>query len=185
MIKGVVFDRDGTLIKYVPYLFKPSDVVIYPGVIAACHLLKARNIQIFIATNQSGIGRGYFSEEDYRVVEHYIEGLFDDQGCPITQTYYCPFHPEHGVGEFKKESHDRKPNPGMIQRIMREFNFASDELIMVGDSAVDIQAAKNAGVLSGLVRTGNGVQTELVGSCSPSYIGDDVLSIVNHFILDQ
>lgn len=73
----------------------------------------------------------------------------------------------------------------MIQRIMREFNFASDELIMVGDSAVDIQAAKNAGVLSGLVRTGNGVQTELVGSCSPSYIGDDVLSIVNHFILDQ
>ena len=185
MIKGVIFDRDGTLIKYVPYLFKPTDVVVYPGVMEACHLLKARDIQIFIATNQSGIGRGYFSEDDYRVVEGYIEGLFDDRGCPITQTYYCPFHPEHGVGKYKKQSHDRKPNPGMIQRIMKQFNFTTDELVMVGDSAVDINAAKNAGVLSALVRTGNGEQTELDGGCSPTYIGDDVLSIVNHFILDQ
>lgn len=91
MIKGVVFDRDGTLIKYVPYLFKPSDVVIYPGVIAACHLLKARNIQIFIATNQSGIGRGYFSEEDYRVVEHYIEGLLMIKGAQLLKHIIVPF----------------------------------------------------------------------------------------------
>jgi D-glycero-D-manno-heptose 1,7-bisphosphate phosphatase len=183
MIKGVVFDRDGTLIKYVPYLFKPSDVVVYPGVMEACHLLKAQGIQIFIATNQSGIGRGYFSEDDYRVVAGYIEGLFSDQGCPITQTYYCPFHPEHGVGKYKKKSHDRKPNPGMIQRIMRQFNFTADELVMVGDSSVDINSAKNAGVLSALVRTGLG--DSMIQKVAPNFIGEDVLDVVTNFVLTQ
>ena len=145
MIKGVVFDRDGTLIDYVPYLSKVSDVVVYPGVFEACIKLKDQGIQLFIATNQSGIGRGFYSDDDYQVVANYIERVFDTNGIQIQKTYYCPTHPEHGIGKYKCESNDRKPNPGMIHRVMSEFNLNASELVMVGDSSVDIQAAKMRG----------------------------------------
>ena len=181
MIKGVVFDRDGTLINYIPYLSKVGDVVLYPGVIEACHQLKDAGIQLFIATNQSGIGRGLYSEQDYLVVANYIERLFESNGITIQKTYYCPHHPEHGQGKYRQESNDRKPNPGMLLNIMADFDLAPDEIIMVGDSVVDIEAAKNAGIRSALVRTGLGLDAH--HSISPDYIGEDVSDVVNNYIL--
>ncbi len=181
MIKAVVFDRDGTLINFVPYLSKVNDVVLYDGVLDACLKLKAVGIKIFIATNQSGIGRGFYTEEQYFVVERYLERLFETHGLTIEKTFFCPFHPEHGIGRYKQPSNDRKPNPGMIQKIMTEFQFQPDELIMVGDSIVDIEAAKNAGVLGALVRTGLGQSFD--HSVTPDFIGQDVSDVVENFIL--
>ena len=68
-INAVIFDRDGTLIKYVPYLKNIDDIEFYPGVINACQQLLANNIKLFMATNQSGIARGYFTEDDYAIIE--------------------------------------------------------------------------------------------------------------------
>ena len=182
---AVVLDRDGTLIEHVPYLSSVQDIQLLPGVIDACQLLKAHNIKLYIATNQSGIGRGYYTEDDYRGIETYVHRLFESHGIGIEQTFYCPFHPEHGVGQYKRESHDRKPNPGMIERAIAHAGVDAAEVVMVGDNVVDIQAAQAAGVRSALVRTGLGSDMVFEAKDAPDFIGDTLLDVVSQFMLLQ
>jgi D-glycero-D-manno-heptose 1,7-bisphosphate phosphatase len=183
VIKGVVFDRDGTLIEYVPYLHRTSDVRFYPGVLTACQQLKQRGVLLFIATNQSGIGRGYFSMDDYMTVEAHVETELEGHGAAIEKTYFSPYHPHHGVGKYKQETACRKPNPGMIQQLLAEYSFTPADIIMVGDSIVDIECAQHAGIGSALVRTGLGMVTET--TATPNYVGDTIADIVTHYILPQ
>ena len=181
MIKAVIFDRDGTLIEYVPYLSKTDQVHFYEGVIQACKRLVGHNIDIFIATNQSGIGRGYYSEAEYKVVETHIENELKQFGIVVKQTLFSPYHPTDGKGVYLKDSNCRKPNPGMLQSIINDYQFNPDEVIMVGDSKVDILAAENAGVKSALVRTGLGLKSEK--QVNPSFIGDTIVDVVDQYIL--
>ena len=181
MIKAVIFDRDGTLIEYVPYLSKVEQVTFYEGVIPACKRLVEHNIDIFIATNQSGIGRGYYSEAEYKVVETHIENELKQAGIVVKQTLFSPYHPTDGKGAYLKDSNCRKPNPGMLQSIITDYQLIPDEVIMVGDSKVDILAAKNAGVKSALVRTGLGLKSEK--QVNPSFIGDTIVDVVDQYIL--
>ena len=181
MIKAVIFDRDGTLIEYVPYLSNVDQVAFYEGAIQACRRLINHNIDIFIATNQSGIGRGYYSEAEYKVVEAYIENELKKSGILVKQTVFSPYHPTEGKGIYLKDSSCRKPNPGMLEAIMNKFHFNTDDAIMVGDSKVDILAAKNVGIKSALVRTGLGLKSEK--EVQPSFVGDSISDVVDQYIL--
>ncbi len=97
-------------------------------------------------TNQAGIGRGYYTEADFRRLDEWMHERFRERGVAIARTYQCPFHPTEGIGEYRRESFDRKPNPGMILRAQLDFDLDLSRSVLVGDKESDIRAGRAAGV---------------------------------------
>ena len=145
MNRAVFLDRDGTLMEEVHYCSDPKDVRLLPGVYDALSRLKAAGYLLVVITNQSGIGRGYFTEEDYGRVHAELLRQCD----PIDAAYYCPSCPE-------LEDPRRKPSPGMILEAAEELEISLRDSFMIGDKEIDVQAGRNAGVRTILVRTGYG-----------------------------
>ncbi len=135
--KAVFFDRDGTLMKDVGYCSRSGDVELLEGVGKLLPKLKEAGFKIVIVTNQSGIGRGYFTERDFWSVQHELEKQLGPG--VIDATYLCADTPGN-------ESERRKPNPGMLLEAARELGIDLKSSYMVGDKASDIQAGIRAGV---------------------------------------
>ena len=159
---AVFFDRDGTLIHDADYCSDPKQVKIFDGVSDALRKLKRRGYKIIVITNQSGIGRGFFTEQQYRAVEEEVSrqvgpGLID-------ATYFCPDVPG-------KPSQCRKPAPGMVLQAAREYDVDLARSFFVGDKEIDAECAHNAGVRAIRVRTGFDTMTD--GSCA-DWIAEDV-----------
>ena len=159
---AVFLDRDGTIMRDADYCGHPRQVAVFPGASDALQRIRAAGFQIFIITNQSGIGRGYFSETDYHAVAEEVErqlgiGLIDG-------TYFCPDVPDNG-------SLRRKPAPGMILEAQRDHALDLTRSFMVGDKAVDMECGRNAGVRTILVHTGDAKQ---LGSSSADWEARDL-----------
>jgi D-glycero-D-manno-heptose 1,7-bisphosphate phosphatase len=160
---AVFLDRDGTIMRDVDYCGDPAQVEVFPGAASALGRLKARGYKLIIVTNQSGIGRGYFGENDYRAVEWEFlrqlgEGLID-------ATYFCPDSPD-------ADSPRRKPAPGMILEAQRDHRLDLARSYFVGDKASDIECGRNAGVRTILVQTGYG--THELECASADWIARDL-----------
>jgi D-glycero-D-manno-heptose 1,7-bisphosphate phosphatase len=152
---AVFLDRDGTLMEEANYCSHPDQVRIIPDVPAALRALKQAGYRLVIITNQSGIGRGYYTLADYEAVQaHFLEQL--GQGL-IDATYFCPEAPE-------KMSPRRKPAPGMLLDAARDLALDLARSWLVGDKAIDVQCAHNAGVRPVLVRTGHGHSEDATGA---------------------
>jgi histidinol-phosphate phosphatase family protein len=144
---AVFLDRDGTLMRDVDYCGDPKNVEVFPQAAEALRRLKQKGYKLIVITNQSGISRGYFTEEDYRVVESEFvrqlgEGLID-------ASYHSPDLPT-------SNSIRRKPGPGMIFEAQRDHHLELRRSFLVGDKASDIGCGRNAGVRTILVQTGYG-----------------------------
>jgi D-glycero-D-manno-heptose 1,7-bisphosphate phosphatase len=135
--RAIFFDRDGTLIKDVGYCSNPADVELLEGVGKLLPKLKAAGFKLVIVTNQSGIGRGYFTEEDFWSVQHELEKQIGPD--VIDATYFCADTPQ-------SESERRKPNPGMLLEAARDLDIDLEQSYMVGDKPSDTQAGIRAGV---------------------------------------
>ena len=146
MAPAIFFDRDGTLMEDVDYCRDPAQVVVYPDAAPALRGLKAHGFRLVVVTNQSGIGRGYFTEDDYRRVQAELDrqlgpGLLD-------AIYHCPDAPEHATER-------RKPGAGMILEAAREQDLDLPRSYMVGDRNRDLEAGRRAGLAANiLVLTG-------------------------------
>ena len=159
---AVFLDRDGTLMRDVDYCGDPAKVEVFPGAREALRRLKENGYKLVIITNQSGIARGYFTEEEYRTVEAEFfrqigEGLID-------ASYYCPALP--GSGSVR-----RKPGPGMIFEAQSDHRIDLRRSFMVGDKASDVGCGKNAGVRTILVETGYGTEQK---KAEPDWIARDI-----------
>lgn len=152
--KYLLLDRDGTLIEEVPYLSDPKLVKLEKHVGESLSLIAKKNIPIIVITNQSGIGRGYFSWEKLACVNQQVEELLKPFDVRISAWYVCPYHPTEGLGRFKKDCSTRKPKPGLILEACQDFDAKAEECTFVGDRLSDIQAGKAAGCKPILVQSG-------------------------------
>lgn len=147
--KAVFFDRDGTLIKDVPYLSSLNDVQLIPQSVAFARLCAAWGYKIFIVTNQSGIARGYFSSDFVDETHAVLAEQLKDEGVFVDKFYYCPHHPtESVIQSLKIECSCRKPGPGMLLKAAADFNLDLGLSMMFGDRDSDIQAGIAAGCRS-------------------------------------
>jgi len=162
---AVFFDRDGTLMEEVNYCGDPAKVRVYPGVAEALRQLRAAGFRTIVITNQSGIGRGYFSEQQYRVVEaEFLHQLGEDL---IDATYFCADVP--GTPSTR-----RKPEPGMVLEAARDFSIDLAASWFVGDKIADVECGRRAGTRTILVRTGYGAGE----ACQPDVTADDAVEAV-------
>lgn len=146
MNRALILDRDGVINKEVGYLHTIDEFDFVDGVFETCVSFQNDGYRIVIVTNQAGIGRGYYSEEQYQRLTDWMISQFALNGVVINAVFHCPHHPIHGLGDYKKECDCRKPKPGLITKAGKELELELVDSIMVGDKSSDLIAAEQAGV---------------------------------------
>jgi len=137
--KALFLDRDGVINEDVGYAYLPEQINFMPGIFEIARRAHHNNELIIIVTNQSGIGRGFYSELQFHDVMEWMLTRFADEGAPITAYYYCPHRPEEGCA-------CRKPKPGMMLKAAEEWNVDLSQSRLIGDKETDIQAGRAAGI---------------------------------------
>jgi D-glycero-D-manno-heptose 1,7-bisphosphate phosphatase len=164
----ILLDRDGTLNVERHYLSDPDQLELLPGVIPALKRLRALGFGLAVVTNQSGVGRGYFTLEKLGDIHQRLRELLAEGGVALDAIYICPHTPD-------QPCRCRKPLPGMIEQAVAEFGFDPTQAIVIGDKAADIDLGHAVGATSILVRTG----CEQAGACRPDAIVDDLAAAVD------
>ncbi len=179
MDKVIFLDRDGTLNEEINYLHRPEDLRIFPGVIAALRNFKEHGFKLVVVTNQAGVARGYYTEEDVVKLHEYMNDILSAGGAGIDAWYYCPHHPEHGIGAYKVACACRKPGIGMFKKAEENFDVDKASSWMIGDNKCDLFAGKNYGVRTALVGTGYGAGIKNDPDMAPFFdiYGDSLLDV--------
>jgi len=179
-IRAVFIDRDGTINQEKNYIYRIEDFELIPGAIEAIRLLTQQKIKIYIITNQSGIARGYFTEEQYLQLTDYMLGIFKKEGIQVEKVLYCPHHPEGEVPEYSQDCLCRKPNTKLLEDVISENDYTADEIALIGDKEIDIETGARLGITTYLVLTGYG--KEYLEDTKATYIQPDLLRAVNHLL---
>ncbi len=138
MSKAVFLDRDGTINIDKNYIYKMEDFEFIPGAVEALRLLQKEGYKLIIITNQSGIARGYYTEEQYETLNQWMLRELEVAGVFIDGVYYCPHHPGAKVKEYRKECNCRKPGLGLFEDAIREHNIDLSLSYAVGDKLRDV-----------------------------------------------
>jgi D-glycero-D-manno-heptose 1,7-bisphosphate phosphatase len=150
-IKTIFLDRDGVINKEKNYLYKINDFEFLNGVFESCNHFQKLGYEIIIVTNQSGISRGYYSENDYQKITQWMLNKFSEHSVSILDIFHCPHSP-------MQNCHCRKPMPGMLLEAKKKYGIDMENSWMIGDKENDIKAANNAGIMNTiLVKSGHNV----------------------------
>jgi D-glycero-D-manno-heptose 1,7-bisphosphate phosphatase len=152
---AIFFDRDGVLNKDRDYVYKIDDWYWIEGAIEAIKRCNELDYYVFVVTNQSGIGRGYYTEEDVHTIHTYMEDELKNHGAHIDAIRYCPHHRDALIIEYQMECKCRKPAPGMLRDLLSCWPVDISRSVLVGDKPTDLEAAKQAGIEALLYKGGN------------------------------
>ena len=144
--RALFLDRDGVINHDSGYTSSVEKFRFIDGIFDLCRAAIRSGYLVIVVTNQAGIGRGYYSQQAFSSLTEWMCVQFEAEHVLITDVFHCPYHPEHGIGRYKKDSFDRKPNPGMLLRAEKKYTLDLKHSIMIGDKDSDMQAAINAGV---------------------------------------
>lgn len=173
----IILDRDGVInIESPDYIKSPEEWIPIDGSLEAIAKLNKAGFRIAVATNQSGVGRGYYSHETLELIHEKMLSAVAAAGGDIELIRYCPHHPDDGCD-------CRKPKPGLFDQIARNLEASLEGVFALGDSIRDLQAAKVAGATPVLVRTGNGLKTLKNPDLSPDIpVYDDLATFVDQLV---
>jgi D-glycero-D-manno-heptose 1,7-bisphosphate phosphatase len=183
---ALFLDRDGVINVDRGYTHRPDQFEFVPGIfeLARFWTNELRRL-IVVVTNQSGIGRGYFDECAYEDLTRWMCDRFEAERTAIARVYHCPYHPLHGIGEYRRDHPWRKPNPGMILRAVSDLGLDPAQSAILGDKMSDIEAGAAAGIgLRILVRPCDAKE----GEDAPSHevvadLGEALVLLRSRFVL--
>ena len=189
---AVFLDRDGTINEEVGYVDNLDKLKIIPAAYEAIRLINSSRMKAIVVTNQSGVAKGFFTEEFLNLVNDSLQTALRQKGAYIDNFYYCPHHPTEGIGIYLQQCNCRKPAPGMLFNAAQELNIDLTRSYLIGDRFRDMIAAKKAGVKGILVKTGydqdllqdDGPDKE-TAEAKPYFIAADILEAVKWILEDR
>jgi len=184
---AVFFDRDGTINREVNYLSSPEQLELLPGAIEGLRRLREAGFKLVVVTNQAGVARGYFGEDDVQRIHRRLEELLAAGGAGVDAFYYCPHHPE-GQGDYRKVCPSRKPGTGMFERAAADLGLDFASSFVVGDNVTDLIPGGQLGCRTVLVRTGYGqsmVDRGALAELSVGYIAADLLDAADWIVAQR
>lgn len=152
---AVFFDRDGVLNKDIRYLYKKEDFEWIPGAIETIKYFHDQGYWTFVITNQSGIARGYYTEDDVKILHHWMNEDLKKYDAIIDDFFYCPHHEDGIVARYTTQCSCRKPQIGMIEQASKKYSIDYTKSLMIGDKKSDIDCANNAKIYGILFESGN------------------------------
>ncbi len=162
--KALFLDRDGVVNEEIGYLSRAEEVRFVPGIFSLCRTAVRLGYRIVIVTNQAGIARGLYTVTDFERLMAWMRSAFARHQVELAAVYFCPYHPEHGLGEYRREHEDRKPGPGMLLRAARDLGVELTESVLVGDRCSDVGAANAAGLREAFLLSGT-ERERCLGAC--------------------
>ncbi len=178
MVRAVFLDRDGVITEDTGYPHEIDKIRFLARASEAIKVLNDNGFKVIVVTNQAGVARGYFTEETVKEINKYVQESLVKRGARIDRIYYCPHHIDGTVAKYRKECQYRKPNPGMIEQAVREFNIDLEASFIIGDSITDIETGYRAGcrsiLLSGQEEPKRGKRI----TPKPDYIATDLYEAV-------
>jgi D,D-heptose 1,7-bisphosphate phosphatase len=157
-LSAVFVDKDGTLVRDVPYNVDPDLIELVPGAGEALAKLAAAGYAVVVVSNQSGVARGLFAEDALAAVEQRLHELLAASDVALAGFYYCPHHPAGHVSQYATQCTCRKPEPGMILQAAEELHLDLSRSWMIGDILDDVEAGNRAGCRSVLIDNGHETQ---------------------------
>jgi len=185
---AIFLDRDGTINEEVGYLNDPDGLNLLPGAGEAIGKINDHQVKVVVITNQSGVARGYFSEDQVEMMHQKLRKLLKEKSAYLDGIYYCPHHPEVCHPEYGIQCNCRKPAPGMLETASEELGIDLAGSYVIGDKIIDIELAYGVGAKGILVLTGYGKEEVETLNCEskrrPDYVAQDILDAVNWVLWD-
>ena len=152
---ALFLDRDGVINVDRNYIYRVEDFAWIDGAADVIRTFNDKGWWVFVVPNQSGLARGYYTEEQMQTLHDWMSAELEQRGARIDRIYHCPFHEEGTIERYTKDSYDRKPKPGMLIRAMTDFPVIKERSFLIGDKQADLEAAQAAGVRGFLFSGGN------------------------------
>lgn len=179
-------DRDGVLNKDPPhYAHRLDQLELIPRSGTAVKILNDQDYLVIIISNQSGVAKGYYTEDDVSVFNNALLLRIQEFGGMVDAVYYCPHHPDAKIEKYKLDCHCRKPGSGMIIQAAKEHNIDLQKSYVIGDKWSDIEAGKNAGCQTILVLTGHGSDEASRMKDPDCLLAVDLYEAVNKYIIGE
>jgi len=180
--RAIFIDRDGTLNEEAGYVTDPAQFRLFDFAAEAVRLVNEANRRAIVLTNQSGVARGYFTEEFLLAIHARMEESLRLQGARVDAIYYCAHHPDFGSPPYRRDCDCRKPKPGLIEKAAKDFDLNPSECFVIGDRYRDIEMGHAAGARGVMVMTGYGREEyEAQNRCwprQPEFIAENLLEAV-------